>query len=80
MVYSLQGDPKAALAALREAVDAGWRVYWWYYLEHDPNLESIRDRPEFQAILEEIRADMATQLVRVRDLQASGDLPEIPDP
>jgi TolB-like protein len=80
LVYSLQGDPKAALAALREAVDAGWRVYWWYYLEHDPNLESIRDRPEFQAILEEIRADMATQLARVRDLQASGDLPEIPDP
>jgi hypothetical protein len=31
------------LSALRQAIDEGWRGMWWYFLKHDPNLESIRD-------------------------------------
>ena len=77
-IYALQGQTAEALAALREAIDAGWRLWWWYYLEHNPNLESIRDDPEFQAMVAEIRADMAEQLARLQEREANGELAPIP--
>jgi len=73
-IYALQGKTEKALEALRQAVDYGWRGLWWYWLEHDPNLDSIRDEPEFQAMVVEIKADMAAQLVRVRAMDAGGGL------
>jgi tetratricopeptide (TPR) repeat protein len=79
LIYSLQGQPREALSALRQAIDSGWRTAWWFYLEHDPSLDSVRDEPEFQAMLEEIRADMAAQLERVRTMEASGELEPVPD-
>jgi len=78
-IYALQGKRKKALAALRQAIDDGWRTLWWYYLERDPNLESLHDDPEFQAMLEEVRADMATQLERVREMQRNGELESVPE-
>ncbi len=73
-IYALQGKTEEALGALRQAIDNGWRGLWWYWLEHEPNLDSIRDKPEFQAMVEEIKADMAAQLARVRVMEASGEL------
>ncbi len=78
-IYALQGQTAEALAALREAIDAGWRTFWWYYLEHDKNLDSIRHEPEFEAMVDEIKADMAAQLERVRAMEASGELEPIPE-
>jgi TolB-like protein/Tfp pilus assembly protein PilF len=78
-IYAQQGKTEAALAALRQAIDQGWRTYWWYYLEHDKNLDSIRHEPEFQAMVEEIKADMAAQLERLRAMEASGKLEPIPE-
>ena len=46
-----------ALTTLRQAIDEGWCVGWWYYLELEPSLESIRNEPEFQAMLAVIKAD-----------------------
>ena len=77
-IYALQGKIGAALAILRQLVDQGWRGNWWYYLVHDPNLDSIRGEPEFQAMLEEIEADMAAQLERIRAMEASGQLEPVP--
>jgi tetratricopeptide (TPR) repeat protein len=77
-IYALQGKTEEALAALRQAINEGWRVYWWYFLEHDPILDSIRDEPKFQAMLEEVKADMAAQLERVRAMEASGKREAIP--
>ena len=77
-IYALQGQTAAALAALREAIDEGWRSLWWYYLEHDKNLDSIRHEAEFQAMVEEVRADITAQLVRLREAKASGELTPIP--
>ncbi len=41
--------------------------------------ESIRETPEFAAIVAEIEADMAEQLARVREMQRSGELEPIPE-
>jgi len=71
------------LAALRQAIDEGWRSQWWYFLERDPNLESLHGEPGFQPMLEEIRADMAAQLERVREMERRGELAltaELPAP
>jgi tetratricopeptide (TPR) repeat protein len=79
MIYALQGYSEAALTALRQAIDEGLRTSWWFYLEHNPNLDSIRDEPEFQGMLDEVKADMAAQLERVRAMEANGELEPIPD-
>ncbi len=52
---------------------------WWFFLDQDPNLDSIRDEPEFQAMVAEIKADIAAQLERVREMEANGELEPIPD-
>jgi tetratricopeptide (TPR) repeat protein len=78
-IYALQGNKQKALAALHRAIDEGWRDSWWYYLKHDPNLESLHDEPEFQAMVAEIEADMAEQLARVREMERNGELEPIPE-
>jgi TolB-like protein/Tfp pilus assembly protein PilF len=76
-IYALQGNKPKALSALRQAIDEGWRALWWYYLEHDPNLELLHGEPEYQAMIEEIEADMAAQLARVREMERNGELAAI---
>jgi TolB-like protein/Tfp pilus assembly protein PilF len=78
-ILALQGEKQKALSALRQAIDEGWRVHWWYYLKHDPNLESLHDEPEYQAMVAEIEADMAAQLARVREMERNGELEPIPE-
>jgi len=78
-IYALQGEKQKALAALRQAIDEGWRTFWWYFLKHDPNLESLHDEPKFQAMVAEIEADMAAQLARVREMERNGELEPIPE-
>ncbi len=77
-ILALQGKKAEALAALRLAVDEGWRTLWWYYLQYDPNLESIRSEPVFQAILAEIKADMSAQMQRIREMEKSGEIETVP--
>ncbi len=55
----------------------GMRYMWRLQLLHNPNLKSIRDEPEFAAIVAEIEADMAAQLVRVREMERSAGLSAI---
>jgi TolB-like protein/Tfp pilus assembly protein PilF len=78
-IYALQGDKQKALSALQQAIDEGWRNSWWYYLKFDPNLESLNDEPEYQAMVAEIEADMAAQLARVREMERNGELERIPE-
>ena len=74
-VYALMGNKPEALAELRRGVDADWRTAWRYFFDHDAAFESLRDEPGFQAMRAEVAADMAAQLARVREMEASGEIP-----
>jgi TolB-like protein/Tfp pilus assembly protein PilF len=78
-LHALRGDKEKALVALREGAAKGIRYMWRLQLLYNPNLESIRDTPEFAAIVAEIEADMATQLARVREMERNGELEPIPE-
>ena len=72
-IYARQGRKELALATLRAAVDEGWQGNWWSqaYSAHN---DSIKNEPEFVAIMDEIRAEMAVQLESVRRMEARGEL------
>jgi hypothetical protein len=44
----------------------------------NPNFESPREQPEFQAIVEFLRADMARQYKELQAMEAAGELPPPP--
>jgi TolB-like protein/tetratricopeptide (TPR) repeat protein len=73
-LHALRGEKEQALAALREHAAMGTRYWWRWELFYNPNLDSIRDTPEFSAIVAEIEADMAAQLERVREMGRRGEL------
>lgn len=75
----MQGDTARALMSLRAAIDSGWRQEWWRYLKQDIVLEPLHDKPEFQAMVRDLEAQMAEQLARVRLREANGELAPIPD-
>jgi Tfp pilus assembly protein PilF len=77
-ILALQGKNQEAIAALQQAADDGWRSLWWYYLQYDPNLNSIRGEPEFQIVVAEIQADMASKMQRVREMEQSGEIGPVP--
>jgi hypothetical protein len=52
---------------------------WRWQVLYNPNLESIRDTPEFAAIVAEIEVDMAARLKRVREMERNGELEPIPE-
>jgi len=78
-LHALRGEKEKALAALKEHADQGTRDMWRWQVLYNPNLDSIRDTPDFAAIVAEIEADMAEQLARVRELERSGELEPIPE-
>jgi TolB-like protein/Tfp pilus assembly protein PilF len=78
-LHALRGETELALEALRQHAATGMRELWRWQLLHNPNLESIRDTPEFAAVVAEIEADMAAQLKRVREMERNGELEPIPE-
>jgi hypothetical protein len=75
--HLLLGEPDLALAALREVIDSGWRRGSWI-LERDPIFAPLWDHPEFQAMMAELRADMAAQLAELREMEKRGELAATP--
>ena len=73
-IHAIQRRPEMALDALKTAVEAGWRLHTWYYLDIDPNLESIRDTAEFAQLTAFVKADLAKQAEQVKELESSGEI------
>ncbi|MCH8894856.1 MAG: hypothetical protein IH927_01195 [Proteobacteria bacterium] len=71
-LLALNGEKNAALDALRQAVDGGWRWSWPWYMSNE-NLSSLRVEPEFQDIIAQLENDMATQLKAIKELPHMGE-------
>ena len=81
-ILALMGRSDEAIAKLQEAYDDGWRSSWRYdawSLEDDRYLESVRDRPEFQAIVEARKADLKVMGDRALAAEESNDWDELRD-
>ncbi len=59
-ILALAGEIDLALQRLQEAVDGGWALEWRYYVE-GRNLDNLKDRPEYQAIVAQLEAEQAEQ-------------------
>jgi TolB-like protein/Tfp pilus assembly protein PilF len=68
-VYCRLGRLPEALAALRARVAAGVRLQWLSQIELSPHSTQLREHPDFAAIRDEVRADLARQLAVVRARQ-----------
>ena len=75
-IHALKGDKRQALDALKVAIDGGFRDRW--ELE-SAALDTIREEPEFKALMEIVEADWAKQLANVRGMEANGKLAAIPE-
>ena len=75
-ILAIQGKTIAALAALRDAIDEGFRgtvaSNGWPMLI-DPYLESLRAEPEFQAMVGELDDAIARMQQRVAEAEQSGN-------
>jgi hypothetical protein len=58
-IHAVRGDKQRAISALRDAIDIGWRDYWWRL--RFPVYESMREEPEWLALIHDIEADIADQ-------------------
>lgn len=73
-VYARLGNMQRALEILRASVDSGMRVQWMGQVELSPHMERLREVPQFSAIRDVVRADLARQLALVREMEARGEL------
>jgi tetratricopeptide (TPR) repeat protein len=63
-IHAIRGDRDRAIAALREAIDMGWKVgQWlaWYDMRRDWKLANLHQDPEFIAIMAELEAGVREQ-------------------
>ena len=65
-IHALQGRTAEALSVLQLAVEDGWSRHWFLWTELNPNLDSIRDEPEYRAIIAKLENDMAIDRARVQ--------------
>ena len=72
-LLALKGERGKALDTLREAIDSGWSYDWFWHIGNR-DLDSIRDEPEFQEIVAQLEAGMATQLEAIHALPDMGEL------
>ncbi len=77
-ILALRGKRDEALAALRQAYDQSWVTDWRYFFYVDPNLDAIRDTPEFAEIFTLIKQKMAKQLERTHEMEANGEILPVP--
>ena len=65
-IHALRGEKEAALTEYERAYTAGWRFLTQTRL--NPALESLRDEPKFQTLLERMKADLAMMRTESKEL------------
>jgi hypothetical protein len=79
-IYALLGRREDAIAAFRDALDAGYRgsvLFDGWPLAIDPYLDSIRDEPRFAEMLDELEGYLAVMRERIYRAEEAGNLDEL---
>jgi TolB-like protein/Tfp pilus assembly protein PilF len=78
-IHALLGNDEAALDALG-SMDPSEKIQTWReFVVGHPAFAVLLDDPGFRALDEEFEAEMARQLARVREWEASGELAPVPN-
>jgi TolB-like protein/Flp pilus assembly protein TadD len=75
---AILGRDREALDELRRIIDRGWRIYWRWETDLNPNFNSLHNHPEFQAMIEELEEDMRQQREQVFEMNARGEIAPLP--
>ncbi len=67
-ILAAMGRDQEALAAMRRAVDNGWRRLW--FTERYPSFDNIRDTDEFRALMDEIRVHIDNARAQSMDFES----------
>jgi len=79
-ILALQNRNEEALEALRVAVDDGWRFLVWYFMNHDPILDTLKSEQSYKDIYAAVEADLSAQARMVQALIDSGELASTANP
>ncbi len=66
ILLTMRSEPARAIAKLREAYNRGFRELW--VIDIDGRLEPLRNEPEFNALVEQIKSDINRARVEIRSL------------
>jgi hypothetical protein len=77
VVSALWGDTEVSLDWLEESVKAGRLYHGWDMKE--PAFENIRNHPEFQQLMDRMKAEVEEQSERVRAMEERGELRLVPE-
>jgi len=73
-IHAFQGDKKQALKYLAEYAKRGFTHGWHDFILIDPFFESLRDDPEFKAIVKQAQEEKAVLRAQVREMEERGEL------
>lgn len=76
-IYALLGRREDAIAAFREAIDAGYRgsvLFDGWPLVVDPYLDNVRDDPRFDEMVQELDNDLEVMRSRLLQAEAAANL------
>jgi len=73
-IYAFKGERRKALENLNEFAKRGFTEGWHDFILIDPFFESLRDDPEFKAIVKQAQEEKAALRVQVREMEARGEL------
>jgi tetratricopeptide (TPR) repeat protein len=73
-IYAFQGQRKKALEHLTEYANLGFEDGFHDFILLDPFFESLRDDPEFKAIVKQAQEEKATQRAQIKEMEERGEL------
>jgi TolB-like protein/Tfp pilus assembly protein PilF len=77
-IYARKGEKQHAISTLRRVIDEGFSMSWWWQLT-GPHMALLFEDPEFNVLMEEIKAERVNQLAHVQEMEANGELEPIPE-
>jgi len=73
-IYAFMGIKNKALNYLRKSAKRGFTSGWHDFILIDPFFESLRDDPEFKAIVKKAQEEKAALRAQIREMEERGEL------